>query len=170
MKTEKRQKYFVNQKEAVTIQCLACGRVGNFSVASLKNKKHSIKINCPCAEIFEVDLEFRQDYRQKTHLSGSIRALSTPKERARHCIIADQSNGGLLLHVTDEVPINNNDTLIVSYRPDSNSLQEIEKMISVRHYAQGHHIGGAFIDPHPQRNARPLLRHYTEPSSSQKNR
>jgi len=156
MKTEKKQKYFVNRKEAVAIQCLACGRVGNFSVASLKHKKHSLKVTCPCTETFEVDLEFRQDFRQKTNLSCSIRPFSTPKERARHCIIADQSSGGLLLHVTDEVPIRHNDTLIVSYRPDSNSSQEIERIISVRHYHPGRHIGGAFIDTPPRREARPI--------------
>jgi hypothetical protein len=140
----------------VAIQCLACGRVGNFSVAHLKNKKHSLKINCPCTESFEVDLEFRQDFRQKTHLNGSIRPFSTPKERARHCIIADQSSGGLLLQVTDEVPVKHNDTLIVSYRPNSNSSREVERIISVRHYQVGRHIGGAFIDTLPRRGARPV--------------
>ncbi len=156
MKTEKKQKYFVNRQEAVTIQCLSCGRVGNFSVASLKKKKHSLRVNCPCSEIFEVDLEFRQDYRQKTHINGSYRALSTPKERARHCIIADHSSGGLLLQVTEEVPIKNDDKLIVNYRLDSNAAQEIERIISVRHYNLGRHIGGAFVDRHPQPEARQL--------------
>lgn len=156
MKTEKKQKYFVNRKEAVAIQCLACGKVGNFSIASLKNKKHSLKVNCSCNETFEVDLEFRQDFRQKTNLSCSIRPFSTPKERARHCTIADQSSGGLLLHVTDEVPIKPNDILIVSYRPDSNSPREIERIISVRHYHPGHHIGAAFIDNPPRWEARQI--------------
>ena len=156
MDTEKRQKYFVSRKEAVNIQCRACGRVRTFSVEGLKNKDHSIRINCSCAETFEVDLEYRQDYRQQSHIIGYFRALSTPRERARHCIIADQSVGGLLLKITDEVPIKKNDQLIVSYRPDSNSPLEIEKIISVRHHALGHRIGGAFIDTYPQRDARSI--------------
>ena len=123
---------------------------------NFKNKKHSVTINCPCTKTFEVDLEFRHDYRQKSHLIGSFRALSSPKERARHCVIADHSNGGLLLHVTEELPIKQDDHLIVSYRPDNSSPREIERVISVRHYAPGYRIGGAFIDANPQREVKPL--------------
>jgi len=150
------QKYFVNQKEAVTVQCRACGRMKTLFVASLKNAQHSIKIDCPCHESFEVFLEFRKDYREKAHLIGHFRALSTPRVRARQCIIADQSNSGLLLLITEEVPIKKDDHVIVSYRPEKFDLLETEKIISIRYYDLGHRIGGAFIDTQPQRNARPL--------------
>lgn len=146
----KRQKYFVSRKEAVTIRCRTCGRVETFPVARLKGKKHSMRVRCACAETFEIDLEFRQDYRQKTNITGNFRALSTPKARARQCVIADQSNGGLLLAITDEVPINQDDQLIVCYRPDLDASHEIERVITVRHYDQGSRIGGAFIEAQPQ--------------------
>jgi len=156
--TPKRQKYFVNRKESVTIRCRSCGRTETFPVAGLKGRKHSIQMHCPCSETFEVDLEFRQDYRQKTNIAASFRALSTPKARARQCVIADHSNGGLLLAITEEVPIKQDDRLIVCYRPDADSPHEIERIISVRHYHQGSRIGGAFLDvaaqalPHPYRH------------------
>jgi hypothetical protein len=156
MDTEKKQKYFVSRKNSIGIKCLACGKVRTVSVESLKNKRHSITINCPCTKTFEVDLEFRHDYRQKSNLIGSFRALSSPKERARHCVIADHSSGGLLLQMAEELPIKQDDRLIVSYRPDSSSPRDIERIISVRHYAPGYRIGGAFIDTNPQREARPL--------------
>ena len=154
MNTERVQKYFVNRREVVTIQCRSCGRIQTLSVDSLKQNKHSIRINCPCSEIFAADFEFRQDYRQKSNINGYFRAFSTPKVRARRCIIADQSSGGLLLRVTEEVPLKQDDQIIVSYRPDSSYPQEIEKIIRVRHYAPGQHIGGAFIETNPQRSAR----------------
>ena len=155
MATKKIQKYFVNQQEEVTIQCRTCGRMQTLVFASPENKKHSFTIDCPCSATFPVTLEFRQDYRQKTHIMALFRALSTPRARARSCIIADQSKGGLLLQVTEEVPIKQNDQVIVSYRPDSSFSQEIEKTLRVCHYHPGHGIGGAFIDTHPQRNTQP---------------
>jgi hypothetical protein len=156
MPTGKRQKYFISRKEVVTIKCIHCGRVRNLSVARLKDTKHSMKINCSCEEIFEVDLEFRQHYRKKTQTVCTLRALSTPKKRARQGIITDESAGGLLLQIAEEIPIQKNDQLIVSYRPDGGSLQEMERIISVRHYDRGHRIGGAFIDMPAQQEARSI--------------
>lgn len=157
MAPQKIQKYFVNQQEEVTIQCRTCGRMHTLFVDSPEHKKHSVNINCLCNATFPVALEFRQDYRQKTHIIGHFRAISTPRERARNCIIADQSKGGLLLQVTEELPIKPNDQVIVSYRPDSSFTREIEKTIRVCHYQPGYGIGGAFIEPHPHhgREARP---------------
>ena len=155
MATKKIQKYFVNQQNEVTIQCRTCGRTQTLFIASPENKKHSFNINCPCSASFSVTLEFRQDYREKTHIIGHFRALSTPRARARSCIIADQSKGGLLLQITEEVPIKQDDHVIVSYRPDSSFSQEIEKTLRVCHYHPEHGIGGAFIDPPPQRETRP---------------
>jgi hypothetical protein len=61
-------------------------------------------------------------------------------------VIADHSNGGLLLEITEEVPIKKDDRLIVCYRPDSTAHCEEERIITVRHYDPGTRIGGAFID------------------------
>ena len=146
----KRQKYFVSRKEMVTIRCRTCGRMETFPVAELQGKRHVMRVECACAQTFEVALEFRQDYRKKTQLDASFRALSTPRARARRCVIADLSEGGLMLRITDEVPIKQNDRLIVCYRPDSDAPHEIERIISVRHHDRGNRIGGAFIDIHPQ--------------------
>jgi hypothetical protein len=154
MATKKIQKYFVNQQEEVTIQCPTCGRMQTLSIASPENKKHSFNISCPCSTTFPVALEFRQDYRQKTHIIAHFRALSTPRARARSCIIADQSKGGLLLQVMEDVPIKQDDHVIVSYRPDNSFSQEIEKTLRVCHYHPEHGIGGAFIEPPPQRKGR----------------
>lgn len=155
MNTEKRRKYFVNHKETVAIRCIACGRVGVFSVASLKGKKHSLRVNCPCAETFSVDLEFRQDYRIRSAIPASFRALSTPKGRARSCVVTDHSMGGLLFETDQAAPIKQDDRLIVRYRPEDDPLHEIERIIRVRHHDQGRRIGGAFVDE-PLR--RPLRR------------
>ena len=157
MKTQKKQKYFVNRKEVVTIRCRTCGRIETFSVASLQGKKHSLQVSCACAETFEVDLEFRQDYRKKTSITGSFRAISTPRARARHCVIADQSNGGLLLQIAEEVPIKQDDRLIVCYRPDVDSPHEIERIINVRHYDRGssHRRGLHRLDAYPRQHPHP---------------
>ncbi|MGE4560481.1 MAG: hypothetical protein AB7E77_09785 [Desulfobulbus sp.] len=145
MKTEKRQKYFVNHQKDVTIRCKACGRVGIFSVDGLRGRRHSLTVNCPCSAIFAIDLEFRHDYRVATHIPASFRALTTPRGRARYCVVANQSSGGLLLLIDEDVPVKTNDRLIVCYRPEEIS-REIERIITVRHYKQRGGIGGAFSD------------------------
>ncbi|MDD2467831.1 MAG: hypothetical protein PHI97_27955 [Desulfobulbus sp.] len=146
MDAEKRQKYFVNHQEAVTIRCKSCGRVGTFSVAGLRGQKHSLKVNCPCTEIFAIDLEFRHDYRRATHIPATFRALSTPKGRARQCVVANQSSGGILLHIEEDVPVKTNDRLVVCFRSQDEITLELERVITVRHYEHGSRIGGAFID------------------------
>ena len=140
------QKYSVNHQEALTIRCQACGRLATFPVASLKGRKHSLQVCCPCSEIFAVDLEFRHDFRVKIDGPATFRALSTPKSRARDCAVANQSKGGLLLLINEEVPIKTDDRLIVCYRPQVKVAGEIERIITVRHYERGASIGGAFID------------------------
>lgn len=141
-----KQKYFVSRNTTVPIRCLACGKIRNVSVDHLKGKKHTLRVTCTCAHTFEVHLEFRQDYRQKSHLIGSIRSPSSPRERAHRCVIADHSNGGLLLQMTEVVSIKPEDRLIVSYRPDSSFPREIERVLCVRHCFPGRCIGCSFID------------------------
>lgn len=156
----KRQKYFVNRRETVTIRCRTCGRVDTYSVAQFKGKEHSMQVHCPCTQIFDVDLEFRQDFRQKTNIAASYRALTTPRSRARPCVIADQSNGGLLLAISDDVPVAQDDRLIVSYFPDVDARHEIERVVRVRHHERGSRIGGAFIDDSAA-HVRPTAGHTT---------
>lgn len=142
----KKQKYFVNQQESVAIQCRFCGRVETLSVQNIRSGTHSVQVNCACNETFDVDLEFRKDFRKRTSISATFRALTTPKTRARPCIIADQSDGGLLLHINEEVPVKANDQLVVSIPADNITYRETERVLSVRHYEMGFRIGGAFID------------------------
>ncbi len=146
MLTEKRQKYFVNQQELVTIRCTSCGRVTTFSANSYRGRKHSLKVNCPCTTVFDVDLEFRQDYRIQSHIPATYRALSTPRARARSCIVGNHSSGGLMLMINEEVPVKTDDRIIVCYRPQADAAQEIERIVTVRHHQRGRSIGGAFID------------------------
>ncbi|WP_310599918.1 hypothetical protein [Desulfobulbus sp.] len=157
----KRQKYYVSRKEMVTIKCRACGRTETFSVTELKSRKHSIRVDCACSQSFEVDLEFRQDYRQKSDIPGSLRALTTPKNRARQCAIVDHSPKGLLLAIADPLPIKRDDWLVVNYRPDAGA-PEVERLIRVCHYQPGALIGGTFVDigagrPAPSPRSNPLL-------------
>lgn len=146
MAAEKKQKYFVNRKELLTIRCRSCGKERSFPIDLLKDKKHSLNVTCVCAQSFAIELEFRQDFRKKTEIAGTVRPLATPKDRARHCTIADHSTGGLLLELTEKVPVRKDDKLIVSYQPDTGSALEVERVIAVRHLDAGTRIGCAFVD------------------------
>lgn len=146
MRAWKKQKYFVNRREVLTVRCRYCGKESTVPVDSLKDRKHLLKVTCSCAESFDIELEFRKDFRRKTDISGTVRPLTTPRQRARQCTIADHSTGGLLLHLADAVPVRKDDKLIVCYQPDIDSSVEVERVITVRHLDGGMRIGGAFID------------------------
>lgn len=146
MNSDKRQKYFVTQHDTVSILCRKCGKTETLAITALRQGKNAATIRCQCSERIDIELETRKDYRRKTNISATFRAATTPKTRARQCTIADQSEGGLLLQITEAVPVKTNDQLIVSFFTDSSTLRETERVISVRHYDEGLRIGGAFID------------------------
>ena len=91
-------------------------------------------------------------------ITGTVRALTTPRERARPCTIADQSSGGLLLRLEGEVPVQKDDRLIVSFPVEGQTPHLVERVISVRHYELGLGLGGSFVDETAEtggRNRRP---------------
>lgn len=149
MQSEKRQKYFVNRQQQVTIRCNACGRGLTFATARFRGRRHALKVTCPCSRVIAIELEFRQDYRMQTRIPATYRALSTPRSRARHGIVANHSRNGLMLMIDEEVPVKANDRLVVCYRPQANLDQEIERIITVRHHQRGRSLGGAFIEAPP---------------------
>ena len=85
-------------------------------------------------------------YRTQSHIPATFRAISTPKARARNCIVANHSSGGLMLMIDEEVPVKTDDRIVVCYRPQADIAQEIERVVTVRHYQRGRSIGGAFLD------------------------
>lgn len=153
MQTEKRQKYFVNRQQQVTIRCNACGRGLTFATARFRGRRHALKVTCPCSSIIAIELEFRQDYRMQTRIPATYRALSTPKSRARHGIVANHSRNGLMLMIDEEVPVKTDDRIVVCYRPQVDLAQEVERIITVRHHQRGRTLGGAFVDVLPSSSA-----------------
>jgi hypothetical protein len=143
---EKKRKFFVGSKEELTIQCLACKKTRTFDVARLKHRNHAFRFNCSCTETFDVALEFRESLRTRVHTPGSIRAESTPRERAKACVIADLSLGGLRLQTAEPLPIKKDDRLVVCFRPDDSNGEEIERLLSVCHISPGFYVGGKFLD------------------------
>ena len=55
MGSEKKQKYFINRQEHLTIRCRACGKETTFPVDKLRDKRHSFKVNCTCAASFDIE-------------------------------------------------------------------------------------------------------------------
>ena len=142
----KKRKYFVGSKETITILCLACKKTRTLPVAGLKDRNHTFRVTCTCEESFDVALEFRETLRTIVRTPGSIRAESTPRERAKACVIADLSLGGLRLQTTVPLPIKKNDRLVVRFCPDEGGSEEIERLLSVRHISPDFSVGCKFLD------------------------
>lgn len=127
MNAEKRQKYFVNQREAVTIRCSSCGRIGTFAVGGLRGQGHSLRVNCPCTQSFAVDLEFRHDFRVATSIPATIRTESMGKEQATPCVVTNRSRGGLQVQLKESLPVQTDEHIVISFPPDAGSSKKVER-------------------------------------------
>ena len=71
-------KSFVRPDDTATITCPSCQKTKNVTVTQFRNKKHTLKINCPCKTPFIVDLDFRHHYRKEIDLPGTYRIIKPP--------------------------------------------------------------------------------------------
>jgi hypothetical protein len=64
------KKLYVNIDGTITFICPNCGLARRGFADQYKDHKGSIKIECPCTNVYEIQLEFRKYYRKETALEG----------------------------------------------------------------------------------------------------
>jgi len=74
------KKLFVGKDGVVTFICPKCGASRRDIVEQYKDQTRSIKIECKCAHVCEVQLEFRQSFRKETSLHGIYFRTSHPDD------------------------------------------------------------------------------------------
>lgn len=139
------QKYYVSKNDSITIRCHVCKKARTFPVAGLKLKKHTLKVQCPCANTFFIDIEFRKSYRKKIDITGKYRKKAELRTEERPCIVSDISLGGLGITITGDPALQVTDELVVTFIPSTLQHSEIDTVLRVRHVEPGK-IGGEFID------------------------
>lgn len=91
--TEPVEKLYVDKDGTVTFVCPKCGASRREAVAQYKDQTGSIKIECNCSNVYEVQLEFRKYFRKKTSLDGLYFRTSQPDAWGK-MIVRDLSLGG----------------------------------------------------------------------------
>lgn len=69
--TEDAMKAFVNGNGNATLVCPECSAVKSIAAEQYRGRIHNLKVRCNCSYVFAVNLDFRQNYRRATNLSGS---------------------------------------------------------------------------------------------------
>jgi hypothetical protein len=87
------KKLYVDQNGMVTFICPKCGESRREFVEQYKDQTRSIKIECKCTNVCEVQLEFRQSFRKETSLDGIYFRTSHPGDW-RQMIVKDLSFWG----------------------------------------------------------------------------
>lgn len=141
------QKYFVSKNDTITVRCLACKKTRSISVAGLRGKPHTIKVQCPCTNTFAVDIEFRLSYRKDVDIAGGYRKRHEGEAEERSCVVQDLSVGGLGIRIEHDTTVQVEDELIVTFNLDDRQTHRIDTAIKVRHVDPNKKIGGEFIDP-----------------------
>ena len=142
------QKYYVSKNDTITVRCLGCKKTRSFSVAGLKGKPHTLKVQCPCTNTFAVDIEFRRSYRKDVHIAGEYRKRHEDEAEVRSCVVQDLSVGGLGIRIEHATTVQVEDELIVTFRLDDRQPhKKIDTAVKVRHVDPNKKFGGEFIDP-----------------------
>lgn len=142
-------KIFVPQSNAVAISCPGCGNNRLVSVAKFQGKKNRIRIKCSCAETFEVELDFRKDFRKSVSLEGSFKILGLRKDFSRSTagvvMIKNISRGGVGFEVRGMHSIELGDTLELQFLLDDSKRTKIVKEVVVVS-VNGDNIGSRYAN------------------------
>lgn len=140
------QKYYVNKNDTIIVRCLACKKTRSISVAGLRGKQHTLKVQCLCTNTFAVDIEFRRSYRKDVYIAGGYRKRHEQETEERSCVVQDLSVGGLGIRIEHDTSVQVEDELIVTFRLDERQKRRINTAVKVRHVDPNKKIGGEFID------------------------
>lgn len=138
---------FVNKKGNAIVRCPECGAGKSFSVERFKGKTHKLKLRCPCDNLFNVELEFRQSYRKETKLSGSYAVLiSGGAGNGKHLemYVDDLSVSGIGLTTVGPHGIKLGSKMMVEFVLDDSKRSVVKKQVVVRR-VNNTHIGCEFV-------------------------
>ncbi len=114
------------------ICCPFCGLRKRVPAHKFRNTKHKITVRCQCKKRFEVQFNFRKNYRKNIAIDGVFMTVSSdvPTERMMH--ISDLSRTGLYFKMIDTVVVKQGDELVVRFNLDDTRQALIEKRVVVK--------------------------------------
>lgn len=121
----------VSKDNCVLLCCPSCGFSNRVSVEKYKGKKFSIAIRCKCASRFQVQLNFRKNYRKSVILPGKFRLLS-PMSNWMEMNVCDLSMTGIGLKTSAPISVKEGDSAAVTFNLDSGQQALISQNVIVK--------------------------------------
>jgi hypothetical protein len=126
------KKLYVSPDGMATFICPECGIAKQESVQMYQGHKGPIKVECPCANVYEVQLEFRRFYRKETNLKGMYIRASQPRDRGQ-LVIKDLSLGGCRCETWERFTLVPNEEIKLEFTLDDLRHSPIKKNAVVVH-------------------------------------
>lgn len=63
-------KIYVDEEDKATLRCPQCGFSRTGKVTKFKDRKHPLKVRCPCDSVFKVSFDRRRADRKEAHFDG----------------------------------------------------------------------------------------------------
>lgn len=95
---DSKYKTFVKQDNQAIIVCPACDSAKTLSVGQFRHRQHELKVKCQCGHAFNLQLEFRRNFRKETELEG-IYDLNPPGRGGGKITVVNLSLSGASFEV-----------------------------------------------------------------------
>lgn len=127
------------------ITCPVCSNQKRTSVATLKHKKHVLKVRCSCKTVFRVLLNHRSHYRKPVNLSGTYATLYQYDKGKGLAQITNISTGGVQYRVVGLNKLHPGSIIDLDFQLDDRQRSTIKKQALVR-YTHDNIVGCEFVD------------------------
>jgi hypothetical protein len=137
------QSVFVNSENKAIFTCPQCTKSKTIDVSKIlfSTNTISLKIKCPCGNIFPVKIERRKFYRKETNLRGVFLLENNSKEFPM--TVNNISRSGIQIKSSKTENLKLDDQVLVQFRLDDKSRSLIKKKGTIRRI-EGMNIGIEF--------------------------
>ncbi|MBN2419609.1 MAG: PilZ domain-containing protein [Deltaproteobacteria bacterium] len=135
MSTETPQKIYLSESNTATFECPKCHASKNADVSKYKKMASAVtlKVKCPCGNVYSVTLERRKYYRKETKFPGKFAFNSLfGEDQKGPMTVLDISKGGLKFKVLSTPVFKNGDIIEVEFNLDNKNRTLIRKQVFVR--------------------------------------
>ena len=137
-------KSFVIEGGKAHIVCPSCSHAATIRVDMDRNHKHAFKVKCKCKKTFNLQLEFRKQYRKPTELEGSY-ALEKATTGNNRIQVVDLSLTGACFEVMGIHDIQPGQRGTIVFTLDNRKETVLDKNVIIRSVS-GKRIGCEFAD------------------------
>ena len=122
----------VLKNDYAMIRCPFCELRKRVSAHKIRNIKHKITVRCQCENRFEVQFNFRENYRKNVEIAGVFMTVSSDVSTERKMHVFDLSRSGLSFKMIDTVDVKKGDELFVRFNLDDAKQSLIHKKVVVK--------------------------------------